>query len=325
MPSSPAGLERICLLCDTDRKIGDGWPPGGPMCRRSKKSCAIRFIAVITGLTGIFLASTGAGASALASEAALSRTSADIGCNARYPHRVPFTYGNGVEIPDLVACTDYFSTSINNISTDVIWHVYQPKLKYWTIRQDVSIVPQEVSVESITTVLYRLWITGAIKDPYLTIEPGTDAVIPDPPGDIKLGHGAGEEAAWQAMSLMADSISDKTHDAIVDLLEDDQSPTAKAIIECANTAYTLGQGAYDASQSQDIASQLSGMFESGSQCAEAVTAAKEAGEHAEVPEVNLENVHDEIRLGDDAWGDTDTLVDDVVRFIEDGLLAHELG
>jgi hypothetical protein len=45
------------------------------------------------------------------------------------------------------------------------------------------------------------------------------------------------------------------------LLKDDESPTAEAIIECANTAYTLGQGIYGAVQSQDIESQLSGVFQ----------------------------------------------------------------
>jgi hypothetical protein len=294
---------------------------------RSTKACLIRSIAVITAVTGIILANAEAGPSihASASEVVLTRAAADAGCDTQYPHRVYFTYGNGLQVPDLVVCTDYSSTEITNISADVIWHVYHPGYKYWTIPQDISIIPQDVSVERIATVLYRLWITLEIRNPYLTIEPGNSAILPDPPDIIKLGHGAGEEATWQAMSLMADSISDKTHDALVDLLKDDASPTAKAVIECANTAYTLGQGIYGASQSQDIQSQLSGMFQSGSQCAQAVTEAQnDLAEHSAIPSVKLGDIQEEMRVNDDNWGDTDTLVGDVVKFIDDGHLAHEL-
>jgi hypothetical protein len=263
---------------------------------------------------------------ASASAAGLAKVAAEVGCGSSYPYRVYFTYGNGLQIPDLIVCTNNSSTMITNISADVVWHVYYPKYSYWTLNQDVALVEQDSSVDSAAdTILYRLWLTFGAHDPYLSIEPGNNAILPDPPGDIKLGHGAGEEATWQAISVMADSMTDKTRDTLVKLLEDHASPTANAIIKCAQTAYNLGQNIYSGAESEDIASELSGMFKSGAQCGQAVEDARDdLAARSEEPKVALDDVQDHIRAEDDHWGDTDTLVDDIAKFIEDGLKAHEI-
>jgi len=286
----------------------------------SARPYRIRFIAVITAVMGVILLGVGAGSPAYASAsgAGLTKSAADAGCGGDYPNQVDFTYGNGLLIPDLTVCTNasYTSTSITNTSEDVIWHVYQPdSFTYWNLSQDLQL-------GSTAILLFRLWVSRAITNPYLTIEPGVDATLDVPPSSIRLGHNAGEEAAWQVMHLMAESAADKTHDAFVNLLKDDESPTAKAVIECANTAYSIGQGAYSASQSQDIQSQLSGMFQSGAQCAQAVDDARDSDvPHPGEPVMTLHSIESETQV-DSTWEDTNTLVDDIVKFIDDGLHAH---
>jgi hypothetical protein len=249
---------------------------------------------VMASVMGLVLLDVWGGPSAYASTsgAGLTKSAADAACGGDYPNRVYFTYGNGLEIPDLTVCTNasYTSTSITNTSEDVIWHVYQPQFTYWTQSQDIA-------QGNVATLLFRLWVTEAIHNPYLTIEPGVDAILHVSPGSIRLGHNAGEEAAWQVMSLMAESVSDKAHDSFVDLLEDGESPTAKAVIECANTAYNIGQDIYGSDQSQDIESQLSGMFQSGSQCADAINDAQDyAAAHPELPRVTVPEIQEETHV-----------------------------
>ena len=121
---------------------------------------------------------------------------------------------------------------------------------------------------------------------------------------------------------MADSASDKAHEVFVNLLKDGRSPAAKAVIECANAAYSIGQNSYSAYQSQDIESELSGIFQSGAQCAQAVDDANAyTAEHPELPRVALQDIQDKTHV-EGTWRDTNILVEDIMKFIEDGLLAH---
>jgi hypothetical protein len=297
--------------------MGAAWG-GVDMRWYSNRAYRIRFVTVIASVVGIIGVGAVSPVYASAAGAGLTKSATSIFCGGDYPNRVEFTYGNGLIIPDLTVCanTSYTSTSITNTSEDVIWHVYQPYIHYWTLSQDIE-------QGNPATLLFRLWVKQ-IPNAYLTIEPGVDAILNVPPSTIRLGHNAGEEAAWQVMSLMADSVSDKAHDAFVSLLEDDESPTAKAVIECANTAYSIGQTAYNADQGQVISSQLSGMFQSGAQCSQAVDDARDSDTaHAEEPVMNLHDIEHETHI-DVTWDDTDALVEDIAKFIDDGLLAHVL-
>jgi hypothetical protein len=89
---------------------------------------------------------------------------------------------------------------------------------------------------------------------------------------------------------------------IQNILEDTSSPTHKAIIACAEAAYSIGQNLYIENQSQNTQSQLStglGIFQDSAKCAKAVDEAQEAEARYEIPKVTLtlRDIPHEIRPG----------------------------
>ena len=290
------------------------WDP-----RKSRRVLPVALAAV----TGIILLGVAGGSSA---DAATSRPgsvqlAADNGCSSDYPYRVNF-FSDGMLVPDLTVCTNWLqsATTITNTSDSVVWHVNQPSLPYWTLNEDYS------SPLSGAVLLFRTWINAAVSSPRLTIEPGVAVTLYTSPDKIQLGHNAGEQAAWQVMHLMAGSIADKGRETFIDILKDDASPTGKAVIECANDAYSIGQSLYNEGDSQDIQSQLStglGIYQNTASCARAIDDAQRAAEsHGEYPLVTLESLQREAHFNEE-WNATDTLVGDAVKFIEMGVRVHE--
>jgi hypothetical protein len=230
-------------------------------------------------------------------------------------YRVNF-FSNGVLVPDLTVCTSWWHsvTTITNTSDSVVWHVNQPWDPYWRVSQD-SARPLNGAVP-----LFRAWLS-VIRSPHQPIEPGVTVTLYASPGEIQLGHNAGEQAAWQAMSLMADSIADKGRETLIGILKDTASPVGKAVIECANDAYSIGQSLYGEDQPQDIQSRLStglGISQSGANCGQAIYDAQHVAEsHGENPLMTLEGIQKEAHFNKE-WNATGTLVGDAVKFIEIG-------
>jgi hypothetical protein len=288
-----------------------------------RKSYGAGPVALAAAVAGIILLGVAGGSSADAatSRPGSVRSVADNGCSPDYPYRIDF-FSNGVPVPDLTVCTNWWHsiTTITNTSDGVVWHVNQPWVPYWTLSQDSG------SPLNGAALLFRAWINTAISSPHLTIEPGTTATLYAAPDTIQLGHNAGEQAAWQTMSLMADSIADKGQEAFIGILKDTASPTGKAVIECANDAYSIGQSLYGEGQSQDIQSQLSaglGIYQGSANCRHAIYDAQHAAEsHRGNPLVTLESIQKEARFNEE-WKATDTLVSEAVKFIEIGGRVHE--
>jgi hypothetical protein len=288
----------------------------------TKKSRWVRSVAV-AAVAGIILLGVAPGASAHASTSGTGsvQSAADDGCTQNYPHRVNFyyrtdnPYDNEVIVPDLTVCTNSESsvTTITNTSESVVWHVNQPRFPYWTMSEDLS------SPLNGATLLFRTWITAAVSNRLLTIEPGLKVTLWVSPDTIQLGHNAGEEATWQLTSLMADSFFDKAHETFISILTNNASPTGKAVIECANAAYGIGQSLYGQDQPQGILSQLStglGIAQDNAKCARAVDDAQRAAvARGEPPAVTLQDIRDEARTNA-KWGATDGLVGDIVKFIK---------
>jgi hypothetical protein len=104
------------------------------------------------------------------------------------------------------------------------------------------------------------------------------------------------------------------------------SPTGEAVIACVNDAYTIGQAFSSQGQSPDAQSQLStglGIYQGNKECAEKVSDAQHADQALhETPTVTLNEIQTETHV-DDEWQDTDNLVDEALRFVEDGLKVHD--
>jgi hypothetical protein len=294
-----------------------------------RKSHGARPVAFAAAVAGIVLVSVAGGSS---SDAATSRpgsvrAAAYYGCSPLYPYRVNF-YSNGVLVPDLTVCTNLqrSATTITNTSDSVTWHVNQPWDPYWRLSEDSD------SSLSNAALLFRAWL-NTIRSPHRPIEPGVKATLSAPPDTIQLGHNAGEQAAWQVTSLIADSLADKWRepfigilkDTAIGILKDTASPTGKAVIECAQDAYNIGQSLHGEDQPQDIQSLLStglGIYQGGKNCGQAVYDAQHAAEsHGENPLVSLENIQKKARFNG-GWKATGTLVSDAVKFIEIGARVH---
>jgi hypothetical protein len=208
---------------------------------------------------------------------------------------------------------------ISNTSDDIVWFVYKPSFPYWTLAEDI-----EKNVGT-ATLLFREGIKQTVASPGLTIEPGAEAALGAAPNIIVLSRSPGEQAAWQAASLIADSISDKVRDTFTGALEDNSSPAGSAVIACVSEAYSIGQAAENGDQSQDVLSQLStglGLYNGGRECSEKISAAQEAeAEQHVTPTISLNEIQAETH-SDDEWRDTDDLYDDALKFFEDGLKVH---
>jgi hypothetical protein len=286
-----------------------------------RKSYGVRPVALAAAVAGIILlgAVGGSSADAATSRPGSVRAVAYNGCSPDYPYPVTFV-SNGVPVPDLTVCTNWWHsvTTITNTSDGVIWHVNQPWVPYWALSED-SGNPLNGAV-----LLFRAWING-IRSPHRPIEPGVTATIYASPDTIQLGHNAGEQAAWQVMSLIADSMAKQGRETLIGILKDTASPTGKAVIECAKDAYSIGQSLHGENQAQDIQSQLSNglsIYQGTSNCGRAVYDAQHAAEsHGENPLVTLENLQKEARVNVE-WKATDALVGDAMKFIEFLRLVH---
>jgi hypothetical protein len=283
--------------------------------RKSRRALPVALAAAVTGTILLGVAG-GSPADAATSRPGLVQSLVDNGCSPDYPHRVNF-FSNGALVPDLTVCTNWLqsATTITNTSDSVVWHVNQPSLPYWTLNEDSS------SSLSDAVLLFRTWINAVVSSPYLTIEPGVAVTIYTSPDQIQLGHNAGEQATWQVMHLLAGSIADKGRQTFIDILKDSASPTGKAVIECANDAYSIGQSLYGADQSQDIQSQLStglGIYQNTASCAQAIDESQHAAEsYGESPLLTLESIQKEAHVNEE-WNATDKFVGEAVEFIKMG-------
>jgi len=293
------------------------------MSWHSRKSHGARPVALAAAVAGIILLGVAGGASADAATSGpgSAQSVAYNGCSPGYPYRIYF-YSNGELVPDLVVCTNWWHsvTTITNTSDSVIWHVNQPWDPNWTFGQDPA-GPLNGAV-----LLYRTWL-NVISSPHQPIEPGVTVTLYTSPGEVQLGHNAGEQAAWQMASLMADSTADKGREAFIGILKDNASPIGKAVIECANDAYSIGQSLYGEDQPQDIQSQLSaelGIYQNGASCGQAIDDAQHVTEsHGGDPLMTLEGIQKEAHLSEE-WNTTDSVVRDAVTFIKLGARVQEL-
>ena len=287
--------------------------------RKSHGAWPVAFAAAVAGIILLGVAG-GASADAATSGPGSVQSVASNGCGPDYPYRVYF-FSNGVIVPDLTVCTNWWHsvTTITNTSDSVVWHVNQPWDPYWTYGQDSS------GLLNGAVPLFRAWL-NVIRSPHQPIEPGVTVTLYTSPGEVQLGHNAGEQAAWQVMSLMSDSIADKGRETFIGILKDTASPIGKAVIECANDAYSIGQSLYGEDQPQDIQSQLStelGIYQNGANCGQAIYDAQHVAEsHGENPLMTLEGIQKETHFSE-VWNATDVVVDAAAKFIEMGARVHE--
>lgn len=281
----------------------------GPMKMtfRLGKSSSVRLLAIGPILAGIsFL---GAGCSQSGS------------CSGQYPDPVTFSSA-GKPVPTLTVCTSSAgsATDITNTSDDVVWYVSSPSTSYWTAKQDSS-----YGVD-LATLMFRAAVRATVASPGLTIEPGNNLPISIPPGQIKLSRSPGEQVAWQTAKLIADSVTGKSKDALTSEVEKQSGPSGSAVIACVKAAYAIGQSLSSNDDSQDVLSQVSaglGLYKGAKECSDKIDEARTAEEALHrIPPVTLSEIQAATR-DDSEWDETETLFDDALKFLEDGLQADE--
>lgn len=226
-------------------------------------------------------------------------------------------------VPDLHVCTDddRTGTLIDNTSSDIVRFVYEPGTIYSTLADDIN------DNLDLATLVFREGIRNAISHPGITIEPGNQVTIDATPDSVVLDRSPGEQTAWQAAELIADTTTDQAKDALVSELESGSGPTGSAAISCAYEAYNIGQKLSSEGDSQPVLSQLTsdlGLLTGANECGENIEKAQEAEEQAnKVPPVTLREIGAETH-DDQEWQDTDRLYDDALRVFDDvKLRVHE--
>jgi hypothetical protein len=278
------------------------------MTVRLRKSSPVSLLAIGPVLAGIcFL---GAGCSQPGSS-----------CSGQYPDPVTFSSA-GKPVSTLTVCANSAGsgTDITNTSDDVVWYVSSPRTSYWTGQQD-----RNYGVD-LATLIFRAAVRATAANPRLTIEPGNNLQISIPPGQIKLRRNPGEQVAWQTARLIADSVTDKSEDALTKEVEEQSGPSGSAVIACVKAAYAIGKSLSSDDDSQDVLSRVSaglGLYSGAKECSDRIDEARMAEElRHRTPPVTLSEIqaatHD-----DSEWEETETLFDDALKFLEDGLQAEE--
>lgn len=204
----------------------------------------------------------------------------DAGCNAAYPQRLRM-FQSGVEIPDLYMCRNAYANAnqVWNVSANKVWYFESPRSRYWVRSEDVR---QSVRVQLFRDGLRRVFGAQG-RTPNLTLEPGTGVSLRAFPFQVRLQQDPYEQAAWRAVALSVTTMEKKARYAVASVLGF-RSPTRRAVLTCAVSAYN----AYDRldDSSQNLASSLAtalGLRGDALKCSKAIDrAAKKAPDESVV-------------------------------------------
>lgn len=154
------------------------------------------------------------------------------GCATATPYRLTMYTGGYVE-PDLYVCTNYFRTQslVVNESRARVWflasHTDQP---YWAADST-----QPLRIQLFRKAMRRHYGSLGLR-PYLTFEPGTRVLLSYAPVSVRMRTASEQQAAWQTVGMAVNSANKLAWHA-APLVLGVGSPTRKAVVKCAVSAY----------------------------------------------------------------------------------------
>lgn len=190
------------------------------------------------------------------------------GCWASTPYRLAM-YTDGQVERDVYICTDYFRTQslVVNNSRRHVWflatHLDQP---YW--RADLT---QPLRIQLFRTAMRKYHGSRGMR-PYLTFEPGTRVMLPYAPRTVRLQTSPRQQAAWQTAGMAVSSANSLAWSAAPTVLGVG-SPTRKAVVRCAISAYKVGDSLSQETPGYDLATVL-GLGNQAAACSRALDQAK---------------------------------------------------
>jgi hypothetical protein len=190
------------------------------------------------------------------------------GCDASTPYRLAMFTGGRIE-RDLYLCTDYYGTRslVVNVSRRHVWflatHQEQP---YW-----LPDLTEPLRIEMFRTAMRRYYGARDLR-PLLTFEPGTRVILPYAPRTVRLDTAPHQQAAWQTVAMAASSANSLAWGAAPTVLGVG-SPTRKAVVRCAISAYKSGDLLSRESAAYDLATVL-GLGNQAAACSRALDRAK---------------------------------------------------
>ncbi|MCW2497822.1 hypothetical protein [Jatrophihabitans sp.] len=185
-------------------------------------------------------------------------------CTSATPYRLTM-YTDGVAEPDLYLCTDYFRTQslvVNQSRTHVWFLATHLDQSYW--QPD----PTQTLRIQIFRKATRNYFRSLHMRPYLTFEPGTRVILPYAPGTVQLRMAPQEQASWQTAGMAVSSAKSLALGAAPIVLGLG-SPTRKAVVRCAVSAYKSANLLSQETPAHDLATAL-GLAGNAASCSRAL-------------------------------------------------------
>jgi hypothetical protein len=181
----------------------------------------------------------------------------------------PETQEEASIVSTLIACTngDGSSTYFENLHESAVWTIDRPTDVRWTV------LDSDLKLDVFHEVIQANRLDG------MTLEPGRYATIDRPPAEVHLSLNPSAQAAWQTLSLLADTAQDKIKGAAQDGLKRllrKGSPSRNATVDCLFEGFSMGQQVVKAGESrspEDVLESGLGIFDNAKTCAKSINQA----------------------------------------------------